>query len=236
MKLKQLAFTAIAIALVFGASNAQTIIHGPPFPPITPAYQFESLTFNLTATQQGPVNPRTYANTIKTFKITSKDLLDVLAAAFNTNWPTGAQLALNGWDIFVVDKTGTNPVFNVSVGINIGDTNVVYFRVNADFKLFSERVNGKNREILTQTQYGKIFFHLLNEESGIIYTDLSFDGLDAGTGDYNPTRNYAVIQTDATSVTGDGNYIDGTVTLVEGEVTGSGKWNYPPGQIIPALR
>jgi hypothetical protein len=235
-----LAVIAIAITLVFWTSNAQTIIPGPPFPPITitPAYLFEALTFNLTAAQQGPINSKTYANTIKTSKITGKDFLNILAAAFNTNWPTGAQLALdnNSWDIFVVDKTGTNPVFNVSIGINVGDTNVVYFKVNLDFKLRAEKVSERNREIQTQTQYGKVFFHLLNEENGIIYTDLSFDGLDAGTGDYNPTRNYAVIQTDATSVTGDGNYIDGTVTVVEGEVKGSGKWNYPPSQPIPLLR
>src|ERR1039457_6002854 len=85
------------------------------------------------------------------------------------------------WDIFVVDKTGTNPVFDVSTGINVGDTNVVYFGFDSDVTVFSAKNVSfeRNEERLnsgTETGFGKIFFHLFNEQNGITNTDLYFDG------------------------------------------------------------
>jgi len=248
MKLNKLAFAAIVVALAFGASNAKASILAPlapidpvstvppfapplPIPPLQFYYQFEILNFNLAASRQGLGNSETSSNvfvsTIKTSKITSKDLLSFLAAAFNTNWPTGAQLALDHSSgcIFVVDKTGTNPVVNVTTGINIGDTNVVYFSIDADPVVFAGMENNNHSMIVMQTSYGKVFFHLFIEQNGIANTDLSFDGLD--TTEYNLTRNYIVIQSDEASVTGDGAY-NGTWTVVTGNVTGSGTWNFPP--------
>ena len=170
MKLNKLAFAAIVAVLALWASNGKAT------PEI--AYQFEKLNFSLTALQPEINIPETsYGNdeaaTIKASKITNKDLLRFLATAFDTNWPAGAQLALDNLrrDIFVVDKTGTNPVFNVSTGINIGDTNVVYFSFDSDRTVVSSQsvsleMTKELLRVAAGTDFGKIFFHLFNEQNG----------------------------------------------------------------------
>ena len=237
MKSNKLAFAAIAVMLALWASNGKAT------PEI--AYQFEKLNFSLTAAQQEINIPETsYGNddaaTIKASKITNKDLLRFLATAFDTNWPAGAQLALDNLrrDIFVVDKTGTNPVFNVSTGINIGDTNVVYFSFDSDGIVFSSkdvRLVETNESpgpfsinSGTETSFGKIFLHLFNEQNGITNTDLYFDGL-------NTVESHSITflinnkitghgtTSEQAPVAGDGTFND-EWTVVKGKVTGSEKW------------
>jgi|ERR1035437_1295711 hypothetical protein len=225
MKSNKSAFTAIVAALAFGAFNAKAVLPEPPFPP---TYHFETLNFNLTVAKQGFVTDSngSVIPIIKTSKINNKNLMVFLAAAFNTNWPNGSQLAMDYWasQIYVVDKTGTNPVFNVSIGINVGNTNVVYFSSGSNGSIFTDKAGAKNGAIQEETRYGKISFHLFNEENGVINTDLSFDGLDTHESSF--TKDHITIQHDEASITGDGTYIDGTWAVVEGEVTGAGKWKY----------
>jgi hypothetical protein len=248
MKSNKLAFAASAIVLALWASNVKAV---PELP-----FQFEKLNFSLVALQQELGNSGPYGDVvlpnIETSKITSKDLLKYLATALNTNWPAGAQLALGEmlgeievpsgqaygplpiiWDIFVVDKTGTNPVFDVSTGINVGDTNVVYFSYDSDGTVFS--IKGvsleKTKEVLrvsAETQFGKIFFHLFDEQNGITNTDLYFDGLNTIKFHSNmASTTNKIIEHGTTSekapVTGDGTFND-KWTVVKGKVTGSEKW------------
>ena len=245
MKSNQPAFTAIAVVLALWASNAHAQVLG----------QFEKLNFSLVAMQQeidDSGSPGPYGNVllpnIETSKITSKDLLNYLATALNTNWPAGAQLAListvvpgegNAFpkfvrDIFVVDKTGTNLVFDVSMGVNIGDTNVVYFSYDSDATVFSsksaslEKIN-KTLRFTAGTDFGKIFFHLFDEQNGITNTDLYFDGLNATEFHSNTiltTNKLTMHETtsERAPVTGDGTFND-EWTVVKGKVTGSMKWN-----------
>jgi hypothetical protein len=232
MKLNKLAFAAIVAVLALWASNGKAT------PEI--AYQFEKLNFSLTALQPEINIPETsYGNdeaaTIKASKITNKDLLRFLATAFDTNWPAGAQLALDNLrrDIFVVDKTGTNPVFNVSTGINIGDTNVVYFSFDSDRTVVSSQsvsleMTKELLRVAAGTDFGKIFFHLFNEQNGIINTDLYFDGLNTIKFHSitilitNKITGYGTTSEEA-PVTGDGTFND-EWTVVKGQVTGSAKW------------
>jgi hypothetical protein len=79
MKSNMLAFVAIAVLLVLWTSNAQAQSFG----------RFEKLNFSLVAMQQelgdsGPYGSVLLPN-IETSKITSKDLLQYLATALNTN-------------------------------------------------------------------------------------------------------------------------------------------------------
>ena len=259
MKSNKTAFLAVVMALAFGISDAQTLPF--PFPPpITNQFEPEPLNFSLVASQtayiETPISTNYYrygtnvltqitissTAIIKNSKITSKDLLSFLATAFNTNWPKGAQLALDHWtgDIFVVDKTGTNAVYDVSVGINFGDADTVYFscssggyQVYADKPVVHNRIN--NNILYRQTSYAKVFFHLFSEQNGIIYTDLNFDGLD--TTDYQADKNNIIIQSDEAPVTGDGLFTYGTLMqmiVITGQVTGSGQWYSPPSQAQPA--
>jgi hypothetical protein len=277
MKSNKLAFAVIVAALTLQASNAKALILG----------RFEKLNFSLIAAQQELENSETSSNvfvsTIKTSKITNKDLLSFLATTLNTNWPDGAQLALgevevtvegtNGLgyahaairDIFVVDKTGTNPVFDVSTGINVGDTNIVYFSMDSDPAVFRSKVEVKGKLIAftitneigsgigidggssgttsdSGSNFGKIFFHLFEEQNGITNTDLCFEGLNAIEFHSNTvyTTNKITeyeIRSEQAPVTGDGTFND-EWTVVKGKVTGSMEWKenlipFPGLPIIP---
>jgi hypothetical protein len=243
---------AIAVLLVLWASNAQAQVLG----------RFEKLNFSLIAMQQelgdsGPYGSVVLPN-IETSKITSKDLLKYLATALNTNWPAGAQLALGEaevpsgpgygplpiiWDIFVVDKIGTNPVFDVSTGINVGDTNVVYFSYDSDgtVVLIKGVSLEKTKELLrvsARTEFGLVFFHLFDEQNGITNTDLYFDGLNTiKFHSYMASTTNEITEHGTTSeqapVTGDGTFND-EWTVVKGKVTGSMKWDSPiPNPALP---
>jgi hypothetical protein len=250
MKSNKPAFAAIAVVLVLWASNAQAQLFD----------RFEKLNFSLVAMQQEIDDSGPYYEvvlpTIETSKITSKDLLKYLATALNTNWPAGAQLALGeiempsdqGYgpafiqDIFVVDKTGTNPVFDVSTEINNIGSNVVYFSYDSDAAVFSSKNESENVRLAktnespasvyfnsgTGTGFGKIFFHLFNEQNGVTNADLCFDGLNTVESHSmtirinNKITGYGTASEKA-PVTGDGTFND-KWTVVKGKVTGSEKW------------
>ena len=224
MKSNHLVFTGIVVALALWVSNAKAV----------PVNQFEKLNFSLVATQQGlddsETSPNVYVSTTKTSKIATKDILSLLATALNTNWPVGAQLAVEvtGRDIYVVDKTGTNPVFNVSTGINDGNT-VVYFNDDGDPPVFSGKavvkVNGLSQ---ARVQTGKMFFHLFIEQNGIINIDFYFDGLGVAKLNRNVVNTTVTLsRSDTIPVTGDGTF--GDIPMVaKGNVTGSGKWKDVP--------
>jgi hypothetical protein len=240
MKSNKLAFVAIAVGLAWWASNAQSQVLG----------RFEKLNFSLVAMQQeidDSVPPGPYGNVllrnIETSKITSKDLLKYLATALNTNWPAGAQLALGErevdqfppdivLDIFVVDETGTNPVFDVSTGATLG-TNIVYFSYDSDRVVVSSKSVSleKTNELLrvtAGTEFGKIFFHLFDEQNGIIKTDLYFEGVStiefhsSMASTTNKITEHGTTSEQA-PVTGDGTFND-EWTVVKGKVTGSMEW------------
>jgi hypothetical protein len=237
MKPNKLVFAAIVAALTLWASNTKA----QPAQPIGPEFeQYTKLNFSLIAEQQAILIPGVLEGDIKTSKITNKGLLNYMATALNTNWPAGAQLAMVGiGDIFVVDKTGTNPIFNLTMGIyDVLDTNVVYFSVDYDATLFYldksvslEKANELTRSG-TVTRFGKIFFHLFNEQNGVTNTDLYFDGLNTTKSHSTTvitTKKNILHQTinEEAPVTGDGTFND-EWTVVKGKVTGSAKQERVP--------
>jgi hypothetical protein len=236
----KLAFTVIVTAFAIWASIAQAQVRQP----------FPKLNFSLSAAQQGlDVSERSSnitISTIKTSKITNKDILKFLATALNTNWPAGAQLARAGGIIVILDRTGTNIVFNVSTGINVGDTNVVFFTTDSDRTVVRSELECKGGLVaLTNggpglgfrgnsgslryggSNFGKIFFHLFYELDGVTNTDLYFDGLN--TIEFlsnqviatNKTTLYDVTNEQA-PVTGDGLF-NLEWTVIKGRVTSSWK-------------
>jgi len=65
----------------------------------------------------------------KAFRVTSKDVIKLIGAAFATNFPAGAQLALYGeGEIVIVDATGANVIFypNESTPPNSSDWGFYY--------------------------------------------------------------------------------------------------------------
>lgn len=223
-----LAVIATVMVLAFGQLNAK-----PPGPANPPHYQFEKFNFNLVISQQDDNyverSPGVYISTIKKSKITNKTLLNFLASAFNTNWPVGAGLVWerHSSEVYVVDQTGTNLVFNLSAGVNIGGTNVVYFTLSANPNIFTGKEVSNNGENFQETAYGKIFGHLHSEQNGVTTTDFDFDGFD--TAHFKITTAGSTVN-DSASVSGDGTFQSGTWTEFTGGVTGAGKWGPPPAQ------
>jgi hypothetical protein len=224
MKLLKFASMTIVAVLALCASNAKA----------KPAsFQFEKLNFTLTATQQeldnSEMSSNVFVSTVQTFKISNKDLLSFLATAFNTNWPAGAQLAMeiNSGDVFVVDKTGTNFIADVS-NAGQGETNFGYFTVGFNPTVFSGKaVNKSNGGSQMQTSSGKVFFHLYYQQNGIPTTDFYFDGLGASKFSKKIVDiTETMTQWDKIPITGDGTF-DSTWTVVNGKVTGAGKWKGP---------
>jgi hypothetical protein len=89
----------------------------------------------------------------------------------------------------------------------------------------------KNKSLFpaTTTQYGKIFFHLFNEQNGITNTDLCFDGLNVIETHSNmigTSKGFTLHSTtsEQAPVTGDGIF-DLEWTVIQGEVTSSSERN-----------
>jgi hypothetical protein len=198
-----------------------------------PIYEFETLSFTLMASSQAftqtPISRTEIVSTavIKQSKFTDKDILKVMAAAYGTNWPGGAKLALDRWSgaIFVVDHTGTNPICNLTAGIH-DDVTLAYFICESRVTVYAD-VGNPRGVFSRQKLYGKILFRLYVTQNDLVYTDLQFDGL--AVGDQSVTYKNEVFQSDAATVAGDGLFLDGKRMLVTGQVNGAGKWLYHPG-------
>lgn len=221
-KLTKFASMTIVALLALCASSAKAGI-------IT-SRQFVMINCSFVAVQQDRenfgVSSNVFVSTVMAEKINNKDLLSFLATAFNTSWPAGARLALDNFsgDIFVVDKTGTNPVFNASIGINVGGTNIAYFRFDSDDTVFSGKLVDKIDGSLKQTRRGIVSFALFNEHNGVITTDLGFQGIDTSkiAEKFGATTDIISVHESAT-VAGDGT-LDSKWTVLKGKVTGSGKF------------
>jgi len=249
MKSNRLASAVIVAGLAFWTFNAQAQVLQP----------FPKLNFDLVAAQQEldvyETSSNVFVSTIKTFRITNKDLLKFLATALNTNWPAGAQLARDGIGIIVVDKPGTNIVFDVSSGMNAGDTNVVFFSMDSDRTVVRSELEVKGKLIAFTNEFGpgvgisgnsgsisaqgsdigEISFHLFFEQDGVTNTDLYFDGLNAT--EFHSIRVLTAnkstvydITSEQAPVTGDGTF-DSTWTVIKGKVTSS--WKEHGGIGIP---
>ncbi len=226
MKLNKLAAMAVVSIFALGIAKAGGIAN----------FEFEKLDFTLTAMQQDQdqvqTSPNVLTSTISTFRINSKNILDLMATALGTTWPTGARLALdnNSMDIFVVDKTGSNALYNATLGFNQGGSNVLFFTLSTDDQVFrGKQVSSTSSLHISETDFGKATFHLFIVSNSITTTDLSLDGVDTSNSTFNENNNGNSLSThDNEPLSGDGVYGDGTWTVVKGMVVGSGKWKNIP--------
>lgn len=119
MKPTKLGALALTAALALGAYSAKAGIV------LTTSY-YSKLNVSLTITTNcvNVWNGNVEKFTTKTVKIGNKELLTLFAHWASTTWPAGAQLVV-GWDwdsdVLVVDKTGTNVLYDT-----IGDYNGAY--------------------------------------------------------------------------------------------------------------
>jgi hypothetical protein len=233
MKLTKFAFTAMVAALAVWTSSAQIIPGGP--------YRYEKINFKLVVEQQALIRsnsaPATYVSTVKTMRMTNKDLLKYMAEAFHTSWPAGAQLALLSdtreifpvyRELYVLDKAG-NPLWNASEGYYVNETNYAFFSINCRLPVTAEKdVDQSPSENVSATHHYLISFQLYRSDDTdpSAYTDLNFQGLN--TEKYRFNLNYSgytrrLSISDHVGVEGDG-LINDTWAVVSGHVTVAGKW------------
>jgi hypothetical protein len=226
MKLIKSLIIAGAVALTLEAFQAGA--QSSPVPHIAVTYQFEPLNFSLAITEQNLNNVEqstngVYVSTASSQKLTTPMIVQFLGEAFGSNWPTGAKLALNNMDqnIYIVDKTGTNPVFNVSQGINVGGTNIVHFTFSANGAVVEGKWGMHASVVQKDTDLRQVFFDLLVEQEGVVQVNLYFYGMD--TSNYAQASTGIVTQHDIVNVTGDGTAF-GNNLEINGNVSGSGTW------------
>jgi hypothetical protein len=131
--MKKLLFSAICTAIALTTFNA-TAASVSPAGPITVSwtvYQAGSnVTHSVTNHTATTTNIlRTTTEKSKSFLFKNASLLALLENSFNTNFPAGSQLVYGdgpaGASIYLVDKTGSNIVFDISPVVSVTSSNGV---------------------------------------------------------------------------------------------------------------
>jgi len=225
-----------AAALAFCAFSAKAIT------PIGVVTNFSSLSVSLTIkTNVETINGLHVTFQIKKETIANKDVLNLLQNAdfANEAFPKGAQLVV-GWDqewngaVLVVDKTGTNVLFNATTG-NQNATFLVNFSNYPG--TWSESFNGNNPGSEQYTVYNNGYFELYDTNQNI-----ELWGYGASTEDFDLNWNKEGVDTTWTdsetydpqmaAVTFEG--ADATATL-SGTITASGHGKGAPFALLPKL-
>jgi hypothetical protein len=219
-----------AIALAFGASSVKAVSS------IGIVTNYSVLNFNITvATNIYKATSSGFTYTISQKKLVTKDVLAILQGVdyYNGPFPPGSKLVI-GWDekwegaVLVVDKTGTNVLYNCKSGGSSGETALV---VNFFYEYGTGSQNKDNNDP------GHNDYTYLNSGEFYIYdttTPQTDDNLDLGT-QYNPATITYDLNWDkngdyttwssSSSMTlgGGGQHIDGvTQATISGTITASG--------------
>ena len=173
------AFAAVA-ALAFFTTNARAI---EPAPGIGITTNFSALSVSFVVITNGPEvsSGNTETGIIGKSTINNTFLLNLFAHWDNTNWPAGSKLEIgwdtNSWngDVIVADKTGTNVLYDASVGTN-NFFAVDYFEdPGADYNRAT--LSGTNSfSMLTYTDYDDGACELYDDGVYLPYTDLYLFG------------------------------------------------------------
>jgi hypothetical protein len=226
MKLNKLAFTAVAAALALGAFSAKASIGI--------VTNYSKLTVSgLVTTNVYSASGNLEKWTAKTAKFGNKQLLDLFAHWDGTTWPTGAQLVV-GWDsiwdgdVLVVDKTGTNVLYDASTGSGSG---AAYFYVDFDDEegCYSEAYLDASPGYESWTEQYTADFELYDDDYYLPYTYFSAYGGNAQKfkQSWDANGNYTTWSDSESAVfpnNGDQYWLDfGSETTVSGKIGASGK-------------
>ena len=165
------AVAAFAFGAFGGKATASTTVTNSA-PSIGTVTNYSNLSISLTVT----TNIETIKGTHVTFqtrpeRITNKNILALLATSdfANEAWPAGAQLVV-GWDqqwsndVLVVDRTGTNVLYDATTGNSGRTLQVNFFNYHGTW---SENFNGNNPGGETYTVYNNGYFELYDVSQNI---------------------------------------------------------------------
>jgi len=197
---------AVAIAGLLGLSARAVVITN---------YDLVTVKATVLAQTNDTYNSKdtvTYYNVAK-FKVTSKDVLKLIAAEFSTNFPAGAQLAVDYFwagDFYVLDKNG-NEILYASYNEGVTDDYSLYLEYQNYVDSGSDTAS---KETDNYTTIGEFYYEDATDAN---YFDVY--GLTTVKDTYSTKDSESF---NMTGLAGDG-YISGTEVVVSGTVKGSGK-------------
>ena len=111
-------------------------------------------------------NVTNYVNTEvkeKAFRVTSKDIIKLIEAVFETNFPSGSKLAFYGDEIVIVDSTGANVIFypNETTPPNSSEW-AFYFDTTRGIEWGTDVLNSLGVDTQDYTQRSIIHIYLYN--------------------------------------------------------------------------
>jgi hypothetical protein len=131
----------------------------------------------------------------KAFRVTSKDIITLIEAAFETNFPSGSKLAFYGDEIVIVDSTGANVIFypDETTPPNSSESGF-YFEMTRGIEWGTDVLNSQGVEKQDYTQRSIIHIYLYNYpniEVGLaVQADLNTAAFDLAIGGLI-TRHYS---------------------------------------------
>ena len=228
MKSTKLALLATAATLAFCASSAKAAIGV--------VTNYSKANFSFVITTNGPSTSKTvtggylYKYPTGTVKIGNKQLLSATALWSGTTWPAGAQLVI-GWDqpwdgdILVVDKTGTNVLFDAYASAY--PTAYFYVDFEYDYGAYTETYLDADPGYENWTETGDAYFYFY-DDTYLPYMDLWAYGGETTTykQSWDATgkdNGWSVSDSIKIPFTGDEIYLDNDYTTLSGKVTTAGK-------------
>jgi len=237
----------MAIALTTFNATAASVS---PAGPITISWTVYQAGSNVThsVTNHTPANNPTSTNILRTTSEKSKSFLfknasfiALLENSFNTTFPKGSQLVYGdgpaGASIYLVDKTGTNIVFDISPVVSVTSSNGVQSgasssteKITSTKTTFTGSGSGPGTSYQTFT-YNDTALATANGQK----SQFSFSGVSSSSGSVNYTETFTppssitVKGTERQSfvVTGSGaGTINGTASVIGGTVNGSASGPY----------
>jgi hypothetical protein len=179
MKLIKLGTLAVAAAVALGAYSAQAVHL------VTTNYSKLNVSLIITTNDAVVISGTTHKYSTSTTKIGNKQLLDLFAhwdsitLGYSTNWPVGAQLVV-GWnypgsgtnDVLVVDKTGTNILYDASAATSHYCTVDFFDDMGAAKGTYVEALPGSKK----LTSYNGASFYLYDDDYYLDFTGLDLYG------------------------------------------------------------
>ncbi len=174
MKLIKFGIVVTAVTLMLGALSAKATLG------IGTVANFSKLNISIIITTNPPYTSKGDVRkfTSASVKFTNKDLLNLFAAWAGTDWPSGAQL-VQGWDdqwhgdVLVVDKSGTNVLFDANVDSDHSFTISIFDGVGS-YNESQTQGNNPGSDSYTSVNHGS--FELFDDGVYLQKTDIFGDG------------------------------------------------------------
>ncbi len=221
--MKKNLLSTVVTAFALTALNATAASFGTPTLDWTLTQQVTSNVFSATTNRTGLTITITdkFKSTVTNFHIGNGRFLQIVSNSFNTTFPKGAKLATDGSNLYVVDKTGTNIILNISDVVTLVTEDFVLKDVQTTTtKIKPASTNTASGNSFTQIGYVSFIYDDSTMATGDgTTTDFTFSGLATYVYDQELGASRASVSISLTNGAGAG-MIRGTNSIMSGSFTG----------------